>query len=82
MSIHDEEILGKAYDSRLMRRLLRYLRPHKTFVAIALVAIVCASVLQLEQPYMMKLAIDRYITDRYLAGLKRIALAFMEIMIG
>jgi ATP-binding cassette subfamily B multidrug efflux pump len=82
MSIHDEEILGKAYDSRLMRRLLRYLRPHKTFVAIALVAIVCASVLQLAQPYMMKLAIDRYISTGNLAGLNRIALAFLAILIG
>ena len=33
----EEEVLGKAYDSRLMKRLLKYLRPYKWQVAIALV---------------------------------------------
>ena len=33
MSFHEEEVLGKAYDARLMRRLLGYLRPHKLYVA-------------------------------------------------
>jgi ATP-binding cassette subfamily B protein len=80
MSIHDEEILGKAYDARLMRRLLRYLRPYKAYVAIALGAIVCASVLQLAQPYLMKLAIDRYIATGDLSGLDRIALIFLAIL--
>ena len=49
----EEEILGKAYDARLMRRLLRYLRPYTMYVAIALTAIISASVLQLAQPYIM-----------------------------
>ena len=31
--LHDDEILGKAYDARLMRRLLRYLRPYWRQVA-------------------------------------------------
>ena len=37
---HEEEILGKAYDSRLMKRLLTYLRPYTWHVVISLVAIV------------------------------------------
>ena len=82
MSIHDEEILGKAYDARLMRRLLGYLRPYTGFVAIALAAIVCASVLQLAQPYLMKLAIDRYIATGDLRGLDRIALIFLAILLA
>ena len=57
--VHDEEVLGKAYDARLMRRLLGYLRPYTAQVALALAAIVGASLLQLAQPYLMKLAIDR-----------------------
>ena len=75
--MHEEEVLGKAYDARLMRRLLRYLRPYKQHVAIALAAIIGASVLQLAQPYLMKLAIDRYIARGDLAGLNRIAGAFL-----
>ncbi len=33
-SIHEEEVLGKAYDSRLMRRLLGYLRPYRLQVVV------------------------------------------------
>ena len=80
MSIHDEEILGKAYDARLMRRLLTYLRPYTRHVALALAAIISASVLQLSQPYLMKLAIDRYIATGDLHGLNRIAMAFVAIL--
>jgi ATP-binding cassette, subfamily B, multidrug efflux pump len=82
MSIHEEEILGKAYDARLMRRLLRYLRPYAGLVAIALTAIISASVLQLAQPYIMKLAIDRYIATGDLLGLNRIALIFLAVLVG
>ncbi len=82
MSIHEEEVLGKAYDATLMRRLLTYLRPYKPQVALALAAIISASVLQLAQPYLMKLAIDRYIRAGDLAGVNRIAIAFFFILIG
>jgi len=82
MSFHEEEVLGKAYDARLMRRLLTYLRPYKPQVALALAAIISASVLQLAQPYLMKLAIDRYIRAGDLAGVNRIAMAFFVILIG
>ena len=82
MSFHEEEVLGKAYDATLMRRLLQYLRPYKPNVALALAAIISASVLQLAQPYLMKLAIDRYIAQADLAGVDRIAIAFFFILIG
>jgi ATP-binding cassette, subfamily B, multidrug efflux pump len=82
MSFHEEEVLGKAYDARLMRRLLQYLRPYKPQVALALAAIISASVLQLAQPYLMKLAIDRYIANGDLRGVNRIAAAFFAILIG
>ncbi len=49
-------------------------------MAIALRAIICASVLQLAQPYLMKLAIDRYIANGDLPGLDRIALVFLVIL--
>ena len=82
MSIHEEEVLGKAYDSVLMRRLLGYLRPYKAQVALALGAIVSGSILQLAQPYLMKIAIDRYIATGDLAGIDRIALAFLAILLA
>ncbi len=76
----DEIIVGKAYDAALMRRLLRYLRPYWPRVLLAFVCIVVGSVLQLAQPYLMKLAIDEYIANGDLAGLDRIALLFLGIL--
>ncbi len=82
MSVHDEEILGKAYDSVLMRRLLRYLLPYRGQVALALVAIILAAGLQLAQPYLVKIAIDRHIQPGNLAGLDGIAVAFLAILLA
>jgi ATP-binding cassette subfamily B protein len=82
MSFHDEEILGKAYDSVLMRRLLRYLRPYRRLVGFALAAIISNAGLQLAQPYLMKVAIDQHIRTGNLAGLDRIALLFLAILLG
>jgi ATP-binding cassette subfamily B protein len=82
MPIHDEEVLGKAYDARLMRRLLGYLRPYAAQVAIALAAIITGSILQLAQPWLMKLAIDRYIAAGNLQGLDTIAIAFLAILLS
>ena len=48
-SVHDEEVLGKAYDARLMGRLLAYLRPYWRQVALALVAIIGGAGAQLAQ---------------------------------
>ena len=77
----DDEVLGKAYDSRLMRRLLGYLRPHRQGVAVALVAIVGHSMMQLAQPYLTKVAIDQHILTGNLNGLDRIALVFLVILL-
>jgi ATP-binding cassette subfamily B protein len=58
---HEEEVLGKAYDARLMRRLLAYLRPYWPVVLLALVAIVLYGVLQAAPPYFLKILVDRYL---------------------
>ncbi len=60
-SNQEEEVLGKAYDSRLMRRLLTYLRPYKWHVVIALVAIVLKSVADVLGPFLTKVAVDKYL---------------------
>ena len=57
----EEEVLGKAYDSRLMARLLKYLRPYRWQVAIALVSIFLKSFADVLGPYLTKVAIDRYL---------------------
>ena len=81
MTAMDDEVLGKAYDSRLMRRLLGYLRPHRQGVAVALVAIVGHSMMQLAQPYLTKVVIDQHILTGDLSGLDRIAILFLVILL-
>jgi len=79
-NIHDDEIIGKAYDARLMRRLLQYLRPYSRQVGLALVAIVVGGAAQLAQPYLFKVAIDRYIANGQLAGLENLAALYLGIV--
>jgi len=76
----DEEVLGKAYDRRLMGRLIRYLLPYKLLVVISLVTILVVSALQLAEPYLTKIAIDRYIIPKDSSGLLRIALLFLGVL--
>ena len=77
-SPHDEEILGKAYDARLMRRLLA--------LSVAVLARRSpspssrsspAALAQLAQPYLIKIAIDRHIAAGQLAGLDRLAAIYL-----
>lgn len=57
----DDEITGKAYDARLVRRLLRYLRPQGSRIVAAVVLLLVVSVMDLAGPLITKVAIDRYI---------------------
>lgn len=57
----EEEVLGKAYDSRLMRRLLKYLRPYKWETGIALGSILLKVGADVLGPYLTKVVIDRYL---------------------
>src|SRR5262245_28039350 len=78
---HDDDVLGKAYDARLMRRLLHYLRPYWRSVLVAFVAIVIGAAVSLAQPYLMKIAIDRYIAAGSLAGLDRLAALYLALLV-
>ena len=60
----DDDVVGKAYDSRLMGRLLTYLRPYKLQAAISLVAILLKAGFDVLGPYLTKVAVDRYISYR------------------
>jgi ATP-binding cassette subfamily B multidrug efflux pump len=81
MSQNDDEILGKAYDAQLMRRLLVYLRPYWRAVLVAFVAITSGAVAALAQPYLMKVAIDNHIAERRLEGLDRLAAIYVGVLL-
>ena len=82
MSFHEEEVLGKAYDARLMRRLLTYLGPHRRQVSIAVAAIIGHAMLQLAPPYLTKLVIDRYIPAADVSGLGLVAMLYLGTVLG
>jgi ATP-binding cassette subfamily B protein len=79
--MHEEEILGKAYDSQLMRRLLAYLKPYKTQVILNVFLLLLGAVVHLASPLLYKIGIDRYIEQGDLEGLTWIGLAFLGLLI-
>jgi ATP-binding cassette subfamily B multidrug efflux pump len=58
---HDEEILGKPYDARLVRRLLTFVRPYVGLVVFAVAMLVAVAGFELALPYLTRSAIDDYI---------------------
>jgi len=85
----EEESLGKAYDARLTRRLLGYLRPYKWRVLIALALTLAVSPLELVPPYLFKVAVDSYIvpvtqhrlpSEAGLVGLAWVTLGFLAAL--
>src|SRR5579859_7035838 len=79
----EEEVLGKAYDSRLMKRLLGYLRPYKWQVVVALISIILKAGADVMGPFLTKTAIDKYLSstahhsilDRFLSPLPLVGIA-------
>jgi len=59
----DDDVVGKAYDGRLMRRLLTYLGPYKVQTAFSAVAIIFKAGTDVIGPYLVKVAVDTYMTD-------------------
>ncbi len=90
----EDEVLGKAYDARLMKRLLTYLRPYKLEVVIAVIAIVLKAGMDVIGPFLTKTAIDKYLIrtpnfhtflDRWLnndpmRGIGQIALIYLSAL--
>src|ERR1700740_1377375 len=64
----EEEVLGKAYDSRLMKRLLRYLAPYKWQTVVALIAILVKAGADVLGPYLTKIAVDKYLAHAQTAN--------------
>jgi len=93
----EEEVLGKAYDGRLMRRLLGYMRPYRLWVALSLLFLLAQSALQVLGPLLTRTAVDRYLqpqagsTSGFLArflpsdaapGLARIGLLYLAVLVA
>jgi ATP-binding cassette subfamily B multidrug efflux pump len=79
--MQEEDVLGKAYDSRLMRRLVGYLRPYRAYVVMALLLIALEAALETALPWLTKIAIDDYIRPGNARGLVWIGLVSLAVFI-
>src|SRR5215472_14180675 len=62
-SSQDDDVVGKVYDGRLMRRLLTYLRPYTLQTALSAFAILIKAATDVMGPYLVKVAVDTYMTS-------------------
>jgi ATP-binding cassette subfamily B protein len=79
--IYEEEIAGKAYDTALLRRFVRYVAPYRLSITIVVLILPLVAACRLAQPWIIKLAIDSHITTGRLAGLETLALGFLGILL-
>ncbi|HZN55153.1 MAG TPA: ABC transporter ATP-binding protein [Candidatus Polarisedimenticolaceae bacterium] len=80
MSVDRDDVLGKAYDARLMRRLAAYVRPYGGLVALTIAALLAAAAVQLVQPYLVREVIDGFIVTRRSEGLALPAVLFLATL--
>jgi len=82
INYHEEEVLGKAYDGRLMRRLLRYVRPYRSHIILAVALLLGGSLLQLLLPVTIQIGIDNYLLKKDMSGLTKLVLIYAGILIS
>lgn len=81
-SIQEEDALGKAFDARLMRRLLQYLYPYRARVVLAVLILIGASALQIVGPWITRIAIDEAIPANDGSRLAVLAAVYMAAIVG
>ncbi len=77
----EEEVLGQAYDTKLMLRLWTYVRDHSVLLAFALLLIPITVAFEIAQPFLLSVAIDVYITNHVTDGLGTLALVYVGFVI-
>ncbi len=77
----EEEVLGKAYDSKLMKRLLSYIKPYRKYVIFAILLNIVVAALGPLRPYLTKVAVDKYIANSDYHGLFIISLILFGSLI-
>ncbi len=80
--IYEDEIVGKAYDRRLLTRFLRYLRPYRWLVACSLLLLPPIAAAKLAQPWLLKIAIDSHITTGRMEGLPLLSLGYFALILA
>ena len=78
----DDDELGKVYDHGVVRRLLPYLRPYRGRAFTAIFAMIVFAAVSRTQPFLIGLAIDKYIANEDLRGVALIGLAMLGLAIA
>ncbi|MEZ4660322.1 MAG: hypothetical protein R2911_22410 [Caldilineaceae bacterium] len=73
---------GRAFDWRVISRMLTFLQPHRAKMAVAFVLMLVVTALTLLTPYLVKVAIDQNITQGDAAGLTRTSLLIAAALLG
>jgi len=81
MNPAEDEILGKAYDAKLMKRLLIYVKPYKKYVVLAIIFNIVVAALGPLRPYLTKIAVDDYIANSDYNGLLIISLLLVGVLL-
>jgi len=82
VNFEDDEILGKAYDGRLMRRLGVFVQPYWRLISLAFVLLIFAALFELAPPYLMRQAIDGPIAAHNPGGLLPIAALYIGALLA
>ena len=80
--LQEEEALGKGYDARLMKRLLQYLRPYRSHVALAILFLVASSLLQVVGPWLTQIVLDDVVPNRDTSLLARLAALYLASVLA
>lgn len=79
---HEEEVLGKAYDARLMRRLLHYVKPYRHLLILGITGSIIVSGFELTLPYIIKSTIDGPIARADFRGMLIMSLLYLGLLVG
>ncbi len=80
--VPSEELLGQALDRTLLKRIFGYVWPYKKELVVAVALLPVISLFEIAQPYLLKKAIDEHIAVGRLAGLDRVGLAYLGVLLG
>jgi len=81
LSVPDDSVMGQAYDARLMRRLLGFLKPYRFQIVMAVLLLTAVTMVELAVPLLVKTGVDRHIAVGRLEGLGTIALGLIGLTV-
>ncbi|MCJ7471668.1 MAG: ABC transporter ATP-binding protein/permease [Actinobacteria bacterium] len=80
-SFYEKELSGKSFDRKTAVRLLKFIKPYRRLLGLTIFLLLITAGLQVMGPYLVKLAIDNYITVGKVDGLLNIVLLYGLVLL-